>query len=213
MAIVLETSLGDLTIDLFTDSRPRTCQNFLKLCKMKYYNLNLFHTVQQNFIAQTGDPTGEGSGGTSIFGLAHGSHARYYEAEKMPKVLHTKPGLLSMVNCGDGMLGSQFFITLAPDLGSLNEHCVFGEVTEGFDVLLKLNNTICNESHRPYQDIRITHTVVLDDPYEDLPELVYPDRSPEPSRELLANGLIGADEAIDETQGNLARRLTKHKVI
>ncbi|XP_026686762.1 peptidyl-prolyl cis-trans isomerase-like 4 [Diaphorina citri] len=56
-----------------------------------------------------------------------------------------------MVHCGEGLLGSQFFITLGPDLKSLNEHCVFGEIAEGFDILLKLNNAICNEKHRPYQ--------------------------------------------------------------
>lgn len=54
MSVVIETTVGDLTVDLFLKDRPRACQNFLKLCKLKYYNFNLFHTIETNFIAQTG---------------------------------------------------------------------------------------------------------------------------------------------------------------
>lgn len=54
MAVVIETTLGDLTVDLFLKERPQACLNFLKLCKLKYYNYNLFHTIQEGFIAQTG---------------------------------------------------------------------------------------------------------------------------------------------------------------
>lgn len=54
MSVVIETTLGDLTVDLFLTERPRACLNFLKLCKLKYYNYNLFHTIQAGFIAQTG---------------------------------------------------------------------------------------------------------------------------------------------------------------
>lgn len=97
MSVVLETSIGDLVIDLYTDERPNCkskvisilhfgllsklfwicvffsfysfvgCKNFLKLCKMKYYHYNLFNNIQKNYIAQTGDPTGTGRGGESIF--------------------------------------------------------------------------------------------------------------------------------------------------
>lgn len=84
------------------------------------------------------------------------------------------------------MLGSQFLITLAPDLQSLDgEHCVFGEISEGLEIILKLNDAICDSDHRPYQDIRISHTVVLMDPYEDPKGLIIPDGSPGPSKEVL----------------------------
>lgn len=106
------------------------------------------------------------------------SGPRYYEGEKKPKIKHDRPGLVSMVHCGDNLyvefkkihfltwryliiymyvyrVGSQFFITLGEDTTcSLDEHIVFGEIAEGHDVLLKLNETICDVSHRPYQDIR-----------------------------------------------------------
>ncbi|KAI4487080.1 hypothetical protein M0802_012069 [Mischocyttarus mexicanus] len=202
MSVVIETTIGDITVDLFTDERPQTCRNFLKLCKIKYYNWNLFHSVQNNFIAQTGDPTGTGKGGESIYRILFGEQARYYEAEQMPKIKHTRSGLLSMVNCGDNMLGSQFFITLAPDLYSLDgEHCVFGEIVEGLEIILKLNETICDGDYRPYQDIRISHTVILEDPFEDPKGLEIPDMSPEPTKEALMSDRIGADEIIDDTAG------------
>ena len=76
MSVVIETTQGDLTVDLFTKERPKTCLNFLKLCKTKAYNLNLFHTVQPDFIAQTGDPTGTGRGGESIFSQLYGEQVR-----------------------------------------------------------------------------------------------------------------------------------------
>ncbi|XP_012058662.1 PREDICTED: LOW QUALITY PROTEIN: peptidyl-prolyl cis-trans isomerase-like 4 [Atta cephalotes] len=202
MAVVIETTIGDFTVDLYTEERPQTTRNFLKLCKLKYYNWNLFHSVQTNFIAQTGDPTGTGKGGKSIYGIVLGEEARYYEAEQMPKIKHSRVGLLSMVNCGNNMLGSQFFITLGSELQSLdNEHCVFGEITEGLEVILKFNETICDGDQRPYQDIRISHTVILEDPFEDPVGFVVPDRSPEPTKEALMSDRIGADEAIDDTGG------------
>jgi len=164
--------------------------------------MNLFHTVQADFIAQTGDPTGTGRGGESVFCQLYGPQARFFEAECMPRIKHTKPGLISMVNCGESVLGSQFFLTLGEELDYLDgEHCVFGEVVEGDEVLSSINNTITDNTGRPYQDIRITHTVVLHDPYDDPPGLVKRESSPEPSAEMLASSRIGADENINDYAG------------
>lgn len=150
-------------------------------------------------MAQTGDPTGSGSGGQSVYGILSGQDTRYYEGEKKPKIKHDRPGLVSMVNCGDNLIGSQFFITLGEDTTcSLDEHIVFGEIAEGHEVLLKLNETICDVTHRPYQDIRITHTVILEDPYSDPDGLILPCQSPEPPLEVLQSDRIGADEDITE---------------
>lgn len=202
MSIVIETTIGDLTVDLFIQERPKACLNFLKLCKLKYYNYNLFHTIEHGFIAQTGDPTGAQSGGESVWGVIEGAHKRYFEAESLPKIRHTETGLLSMVSTGDNMIGSQFFFTLGSDLTSLDGiHCVIGEIVEGQDVLRILNETICDEIHRPYQDIRITHTVILEDPFEDPRGFRQPSRSPSPQPFRFQGGRIGADEDIDDTEG------------
>ncbi|EAT42965.1 AAEL005541-PA [Aedes aegypti] len=138
MAVVIETTIGDITVDLYLKERPRAALNFLKLCKLKYYNYNLFHTIQHGFIAQTGDPGGSGEGGSSIWGVLEGKHKRYFEGESVPKIRHTEPGLLSMVCAGEGLIGSQFFFTLGPDLASLDGggHVVIGEVTEGHERLV-----------------------------------------------------------------------------
>lgn len=210
MSVVIETTKGDITVDLYTNERPKTCLNFLKLCKQKMYNNNLFHMIQNNFIAQTGDPSETGRGGDSIFYHLYGDQARYFEAESNPRIKHTKQGQLSMVNCGENMLGSQFFFTLSEDLDYLDgEHCVFGEVVEGFDIVEVLNETICDSEHRPYQDVRITHMAVLHDPFDDPPGLEPRPDSPEPSKELLMSSRIGADENINDYAGKTEEEINE----
>ncbi|XP_059617464.1 peptidyl-prolyl cis-trans isomerase sig-7 [Phlebotomus argentipes] len=210
MSVVIETTLGDLTVDLFVHERPLTCLNFLKLCKLKFYNYNLFHSIQHGFIAQTGDPTGSGHSGNSIWGVIEGPHKRYFEGETLPKIRHTEMGLLSMVSSGGNMIGSQFFFTLGQDLTSLDGiHCVIGEVVEGHDVLRQLSETICDEKYRPYKDVRITHTVVLEDPFDDPRGFREPSRSPSPSVQRLQGGRIAADEEIDDTQGKTEEEISE----
>ena len=202
MAVLVETSLGDLVLDLYTEQRPKTCLNFLKLCKAKYYNYCLFYSVQRNFIAQTGDPTGKGTDGESVWGLVGGEQGRFFEAETVPRLKHKKFGTLSMANNGHGYHGSQFFLTLREDLDYLDrDHTVFGEVAEGLDVLMKINGAHADKEGRPYQDIRIYHTVILDDPYDDPPGLTVPDRSPSPPQQITDSDRIGAEEKIDEFEG------------
>ena len=127
----METSLGDIVIDLYTEERPRCCLNFLKLCKIKFYNFCLFHSVQRDFIAQSGDPIGSGQGGESIWGRVKGESYKMFEAEVSPRLKHKKLGTVSMVDNGSGLHTSQFFITLRENLSYLDgKHTVFGEVSE-----------------------------------------------------------------------------------
>ncbi|XP_075059351.1 peptidyl-prolyl cis-trans isomerase-like 4 [Mixophyes fleayi] len=208
MAVLLETTLGDIVIDLYTEERPRACLNFLKLCKIKYYNYCLIHNVQRDFIIQTGDPLGTGRGGESIFSKLYGDQARYFECETVPRIKHKKMGTVSMVNNGSDQHGSQFLITTGENLDYLNGvHTVFGEVTEGMDIVKKMNETFVDKDFVPYQDMRINHTVILDDPFDDPPGLPIPDRSPEPTKEQLDSGRIGADEDIDDYKGKSAEEI------
>ncbi|RWS30307.1 peptidyl-prolyl cis-trans isomerase-like 4-like protein [Leptotrombidium deliense] len=201
MSVVIETTVGDFTIDLFVEQRKRTTLNFLKLCKVKYYNFCSFFKIEKDFIAQTGDPSNTGRGGESVFRQLYGENARFFEAELKPKLTHDKVGTVSMVNNGESMHGSQFFITLTDNLNYLDsDHTVFGQVVEGLDVISKLNDTICDENHVPYRDIIITHTVILDDPFEDPTHLEIPP-SPEISEELLNSNKIEIGEFIDENAG------------
>uniref|UniRef100_T1J1C6 Peptidyl-prolyl cis-trans isomerase n=1 Tax=Strigamia maritima TaxID=126957 RepID=T1J1C6_STRMM len=202
MSVLLETSLGDIVIDLFTNERSRTCLNFLKLCKIKYYNYCLFHSVQRNFMAQCGDPQGTGRGGESIFGKLYGEQARYFEPEKIPKMKHINIGTVSMVNNGHDMCGSQFFITTGENVDYLDGvHTIFGQVVEGFDVLTKINDALCDDEHKPFKDIRLNHTIILYDPFDDPAELEVPPKSPLPSLDVIYSDRIAAHEAVDETEG------------
>lgn len=182
MSILLVTSLGDIVIDLFTDLCPLTCKNFLKLCKIKYYNGCLFHTVQKDFTAQTGDPTGTGSGGDSIYKFLFGDQARFFGDEIRLDIKHKKMGTVAMASAGEDLNASQFYITLRDDLDYLDgKHTVFGEVAEGIETLERLNEAYVDEKFRPYKNIRIKHTYILDDPFDDPPHLaeLIPDASPE----------------------------------
>jgi len=95
--------------------------------------------------------------------------------------------------------GSQFIITLGDELDYLDgKAAIFGKVVEGFDTLQKINEAFCDEKGRPLVDIRIKHTVILDDPYDDPAGLVEPPESPLPSKAQLATVRIGEDDKLDE---------------
>lgn len=186
MSVLLETSKGDIVIDLFVDECPIAAKNFLKLCKTKYYNYSLFHKVVPGTVIQTGDPTGTGTGGTSIYGELYGEQARFFEDEINRKLRHDRPGCVSMANSGPNTNASQFFITLSGDQSHLDDvYTIFGIVAEGLDVAMAISNSYADQDGRPYQNLRIRHTIVLDDPFDDPPGLQIPDASPEPSEHVL----------------------------
>lgn len=212
--MLLETSLGEIVVDLEVDKAPKACENFVKLCKAKYYNFVLFHTVQQQFIAQTGDPSNSGTGGESVWGIIHGPAKRYFEPEIHPKLKHKDKGVVSMVLVPkDGRLyaGSQFIITLSDSLEYLNgKQAVFGKVAEGLETLDKINAAFCDEDGHPLRDIRIKHTIILDDPFDDPKGLVIPDRSPLPTDEMLKSTRIADDEElVEEVDPEIAERNRK----
>ncbi|XP_015946808.1 peptidyl-prolyl cis-trans isomerase CYP59 [Arachis duranensis] len=182
MSVLIVTSLGDIVVDLHTDKCPLTCKNFLKLCKIKYYNGCLFHTIQKDFTAQTGDPTGTGTGGDSIYKFLYGDQARFFGDEIRVDLKHSKTGTVAMASAGENLNASQFYITLRDDLDYLDgKHTVFGEVAEGFEALTRINEAYVDEKSRPYKNIRIKHTYILEDPYDDPPQLAefIPEASPE----------------------------------
>ncbi len=186
MSVLMETSLGVIVVDLFIKECPKTCLNFLKLCKLKYYNNCLFFDVQKDFLAQSGDPDNTGKGGNSIWGITKGEKYRYFDDEIHPTLRHNKLGTLSTGNLGPNMNTSTFFLQLTDRaLPYLNDkHTVFGRVEEGFEVLQKINKVFVDKENRPFQNIRIKHTLVLEDPFDDPEGLIVPSRSPEPIRDL-----------------------------
>ena len=240
MSVLLETSAGDLTIDLLVQDAPKCCEkyvlrlfctqvstdrfaktracahSFLKLCKIKYYNYSPVYNVQPNFSFQSGDPIGpeakDSDGGSSIWALPDGSTKKptkkdlmTFRPEISKKRKHGERGTVSMATSSskndpdDRRAGSQFIITLGDNIEQLDgKAAIFGEVVEGFDTLEKINTAFVDQTGRPLQDIRILHTVVLDDPYEDPAGLVEPPQSPIPSAEQLATVRIAYDEVLEE---------------
>src|SRR5271154_1045634 len=183
--------------------------SFLKLCKVKYYNFSPVHSVQKNFSLQTGDPIGpesrDSDGGSSIWGLLEGPTKKTFVAEIDPKVKHVEKGTVSMAtvpsprDADERLAGSQFLITLGENLDFLDgKAAIFGKVVEGFDTLEKINDSFIDSKGRPLKDIRIRHTAILDDPFDDPPGLVEPEKSPLPSKAQLATVMIGDDEELDQ---------------
>jgi peptidyl-prolyl cis-trans isomerase-like 4 len=208
MSVLLETSVGDIVIDLFVDLAPRSCENFIKLCKIKYYNFSPVHSVQKNFSFQTGDPIGpeskDSDGGSSIWGILQGPAKKTYPAEFHPKLKHLERGTVSMATVPgsrdpeERVAGSQFLITLGDKPDFLDgKAAIFGRVVEGFDALEKINDAFVDDKGRPLRDIRIRHTVILDDPFPDPPGIVEPPQSPLPSKAQLATVRIADDEEIE----------------
>ncbi|KAH7080019.1 cyclophilin-like domain-containing protein [Paraphoma chrysanthemicola] len=212
MSVLLETSLGDITIDLLVDEAPKCCENFIKLCKVKYYNFAPVHSVQPNFSFQTGDPIGptskDSDGGRSIWGLLDPSQPakKTFGPEFRPKLKHTEMGTVSMATApnpddtDERLAGSQFIVTLGPNIDFLDgKAAIFGTVVEGFDTLEKINTAYIDDKGQPLKDIRLLHTVILDDPYEpDPPGLVVPPESPVPSAAQLATVRVAYDEDLAE---------------
>jgi cyclophilin family peptidyl-prolyl cis-trans isomerase len=122
------TNKGTMILDLYQDKTPMTVNNFVFLARNKYYDGIIFHRVLEDFMAQTGDPTGTGRGGP---GYKFGD-------ETNTNLSHNAKGMLSMANAGPGTNGSQFFITFKATPHLDGRHTVFGKVIEGVEVLDKL---------------------------------------------------------------------------
>ena len=126
LVAIIDTSKGVIRAELNERAAPTTVANFVNLAMRGYYDGLTFHRVERNFMAQGGDPLGNGTGGPGY----------QFRGEIILK--HNQPGILSMANSGPGTDGSQFFIThlATPHLDGL--HSVFGRVTEGQQVIYQI---------------------------------------------------------------------------
>ena len=147
----LETSKGNIKIELRADLAPKAVENFVTHSKNGYYNGQIFHRVIKDFMIQGGDPTGTGAGGESIWGGK-------FKDEFAPNAVFDKAGILAMANAGPNTNASQFFITTVPTYWLNGRHTIFGYVKEGFDVVKKIEAVPTNgkyEGNKPIEDVKI----------------------------------------------------------
>ena len=115
---------GEFTIKLHADKAPITANSFVFLAREGYYDGVTFHRVLEGFMAQGGDPTGTGAGGPG-----------YQFVNEDSDLTFDKPGVVAMANAGRDTNGSQFFITFVPTSYLNGGYTIFGQVTEGMDVV------------------------------------------------------------------------------
>ena len=129
--ILIETTKGNIELELFESDAPKTVANFVGLTKQGYYNGIIFHRISKGFVIQGGDSTGTGSGGKSIYG-------KEFDDELNPSTQSYKEGykrgIVAMANRGPNTNTSQFFIMLK-DVPMPKNYTIFGKVTKGMDVV------------------------------------------------------------------------------
>ena len=144
----IETNKGPMTAELYASEAPKTVNNFVFLAREKFYDNVPFHRIIKDFMVQTGDPTGTGTGGPG------------YRFEDEPVTRPYERGTLAMANAGPNTNGSQFFIVLK-DSGLPPDYTIFGKLTGGLEALDALGNTPVTQSPTgeasvPTEDVYIT---------------------------------------------------------
>lgn len=156
--VTLTTNLWDITLELFPEYAPKTVENFTTHAKNGYYDGVIFHRIIRDFMIQSGDPTGTGRGGESIW-------KRDFEDEFSFDLTH-KRGVISMANVWRrNTNGSQFFIvTTEKDyIKQLDrKHTIFGQVISGMDVVDQIESLPTDDEDRPLSEAKILRATVVE---------------------------------------------------
>jgi cyclophilin family peptidyl-prolyl cis-trans isomerase len=147
----MTTSEGPITIELFDQDAPKTVANFKKLAGDGFYDGLIFHRVIKDFMIQGGCPQGTGTGGPGY---------TFEDEFNEHKVVR---GALAMANAGPNTNGSQFFLVTAPEASWLDgKHTVFGQITDGMDVVDKIEGKPTDARDRPTDDVRIESLTITE---------------------------------------------------
>jgi peptidyl-prolyl cis-trans isomerase B (cyclophilin B) len=146
----MQTNQGTIELELFDEAAPKTVENFRKLAQDGFYNGVIFHRVIPDFMIQTGDPTGTGTGGPG------------YQFEDEFNDHRVERGALAMANAGPDTNGSQFFIVTADACPWLDgKHTVFGKVTSGMNVADAISNVDTDSGDKPRDEVRIESVALV----------------------------------------------------
>lgn len=155
---IVHTTKGDFTVELLAKAAPLTVNNFVSLARDHFYDGVIFHRIIEQFMVQTGDPTGTGSGGPG-----------YRFRDELPPALAYEPGVVAMANAGPNTNGSQFFICTGDSSKHLNNspnYTVFGKVVAGMDVVQKIASTpvgrsFGGEQSKPLEEVKMTSVEIV----------------------------------------------------
>ena len=147
----MTTSEGPITIELFDADAPKTVQNFKDLAAKGFYDGLIFHRVIKDFMIQGGCPEGTGTGGPGY---------TFEDEFNDHKIVR---GALAMANAGPNTNGSQFFLVTTPAASWLDgKHTVFGQITEGLDVVDKIEGKPTDARDKPTEDVRIESLTIAE---------------------------------------------------
>jgi peptidyl-prolyl cis-trans isomerase B (cyclophilin B) len=145
----INTNHGAIELELFDEDAPKTVENFRKLAADGFYDGIVFHRVIKDFMIQGGCPQGTGTGGPGY------TFEDEFNAHKVVR------GALAMANAGPNTNGSQFFIVTIPEASWLDgKHTVFGEVTDGMDVVDKIEGLPTDGRDRPKDEAKMESVTV-----------------------------------------------------
>ena len=148
----METSMGNMTIELDPIAAPKTVNNFVFLARQGFYDGVIFHRVIQGFVLQGGDPEGTGRGGPG-----------YRFEDELPKPGRYEVGSLAMANAGPNTNGSQFFVISGPSGVRLPpQYSLFGKVVKGLDVVDAIEKVPTGPGDRPKEDVVITSVTITE---------------------------------------------------
>lgn len=148
--VLLETSLGNITLEMFDSTMPITTSNFEKLISRGFYNGIIFHRVIPNFMIQSGDPQGTGRGGPG-----------YTIQDEFTENNSNDRGTISMANAGPDTGGSQFFINIVNNNYLDSKHPVFGRVIKGMEVVEAISSVPRDKNDKPLQEIKIISATII----------------------------------------------------
>ena len=144
---VIKTSMGDMSIEFFTEDAPMTVNNFINLSRDGYYDNVIFHRVISGFMIQGGDPSGTGHG-------EMGKYPGYKFEDELNNQRSYDKGILAMANAGPDTNGSQFFI-MHVNYPLPYQYTIFGFVTDGLEVIDKIASVETGDGDKPVNDVII----------------------------------------------------------
>ena len=158
MYVTLHTTLGDLKLEIHCADCPRTAENFLAHCASGYYDSCVFHRCVKGFMIQTGDPSGSGRGGASVY------YGKPFGDEINAHLKFSQRGCVAMANSGPNTNMSQFFVSFGKLPHLDGKVGVFGRVIDGHGVLDSLERLVVDERDRPVRDVKIERVTIHANP-------------------------------------------------